>query len=348
MSSIQQVVTGDGEFDTAGVESYLASVGLARGSAAYTTVAIMGPQSSGKSTLLNTLFGTVFEELDAMTGRHQTTRGIWLARSQTISEPISLVMDLEGSDGRERGEDDTSFERQSALFALSNADVLLINMWAKDVGREAGSGKPLLKTILQVNLKLFGSQRLGAARASLPRTVLLFVFRDKTRTPLELLTQTWETDLQRIWDGVTKPAGLEDASLTDLFELKYAALSNYEDRPEEFQADCAALRRRFTPAASPAESLLRPHPEKLPGSALALSLATAWDTIRANRDLDLPAHRVMVATMRCEELAARQLEAFREADDWLALCAEAAEVGEAEEVEMEADAALPAPPAPST
>jgi hypothetical protein len=61
------------------------------------------------------------------------------------------VMDLEGSDGRERGEDDTSFERQSALFALAAADIMLINMWAKDVGRESGSGKPLLKTIFQVN-----------------------------------------------------------------------------------------------------------------------------------------------------------------------------------------------------
>ena len=53
---------------------------------------------------------------------------------------------------RERGEDDTSFERQSSLFALAVADVLLVNMWAKDVGREAGSGKPLLKTIFQVGL----------------------------------------------------------------------------------------------------------------------------------------------------------------------------------------------------
>lgn len=60
-------------------------------------------------------------------------------------------MDLEGSDGRERGEDDTSFERQSALFALSAADVLLVNMWAKDIGRESGAGKPLLKTIFQVS-----------------------------------------------------------------------------------------------------------------------------------------------------------------------------------------------------
>ncbi len=100
-------------------------------------------------------FGTRFEEMDALSGRHQTTHGIWLARSTKVAAPTTLVMDLEGSDGRERGEDDTSFERQSALFALAVADIVLVNMWAKDVGRESGAGKPLLKTIFQVNLKLF-------------------------------------------------------------------------------------------------------------------------------------------------------------------------------------------------
>lgn len=84
-----------------------------------------------------------------MSGRRQTTKGIWLANSQKIEDPSTLVLDLEGSDGRERGEDDNSFERQSSLFALAVADVLLVNMWAKDVGREAGAGKPLLKTIFQ-------------------------------------------------------------------------------------------------------------------------------------------------------------------------------------------------------
>jgi hypothetical protein len=51
-----------------------------------------------------------------------------------------------------RGEDDTNFERQSALFALSVADVLLVNIWCHDIGREHGSGKPLLKTIFQVRM----------------------------------------------------------------------------------------------------------------------------------------------------------------------------------------------------
>ncbi|KAL6126949.1 hypothetical protein ACLB2K_074994 [Fragaria x ananassa] len=38
-------------------------------------------------------------------------------------DPFTIAMDLEGSDGRERGQDDTTFEKQSALFALAIADI---------------------------------------------------------------------------------------------------------------------------------------------------------------------------------------------------------------------------------
>ncbi len=88
--------------------------------------------------------------MDAMVGRGQTTKGIWMSKSPKVTDTTLLVMDLEGSDGRERGEDDTNFERQSALFALAVADVLLINLWCHDIGREQGAGRPLLKTIFQV------------------------------------------------------------------------------------------------------------------------------------------------------------------------------------------------------
>ncbi len=73
-----------------------------------------------------------------------------MARCPKIDDPTTLVMDLEGTDGRERGEDDTNFERQVALFALAVADVLLVNIWCHDIGREQASGKPLMKTIFQV------------------------------------------------------------------------------------------------------------------------------------------------------------------------------------------------------
>eukprot|EP00958_Prasinococcus_capsulatus_P000755 scaffold53_cov362-Prasinococcus_capsulatus_cf.AAC.5 len=85
--------------------------------------------SAGKSTLMNQLFGTDFSVMDAMLGRSQTTQGVWLSYAGSLTPP-TLVCDLEGTDGRERGEDDTAFEKQSALFALATSDVLLINMCA--------------------------------------------------------------------------------------------------------------------------------------------------------------------------------------------------------------------------
>lgn len=84
-----------------------------------------------------------------------SSQGIWLARSPKVAELPTLVMDLEGNDGRERGEDNTNFERQIALFALATADVLLINIWCHDIGREQGAGKPLLRTIFQVGGSIF-------------------------------------------------------------------------------------------------------------------------------------------------------------------------------------------------
>jgi hypothetical protein len=109
-------------------------------------------------------FGTTFEMMNAEERRGQTTKGVWISKSPKIDAPATLVMDLEGSDSRERGEDDTNFERQSALFALAVADTLIINLWNSDIGREHGSGKPLMKTIMQVRAAGARSARGGRAR----------------------------------------------------------------------------------------------------------------------------------------------------------------------------------------
>ncbi len=54
-SQVLQVVSGDGQFNTAGVEQFVKETGVEGAGVGYTVVAIMGPQSSGKSTLLNNL-----------------------------------------------------------------------------------------------------------------------------------------------------------------------------------------------------------------------------------------------------------------------------------------------------
>ena len=40
------------------------------------------------------------------------------------------------------------------------------------------------------------------------------------------------------------------------------------------------------------DTFLRSSEEKLPGHALALSMAKVWEVVREHKDLNLPAHRV--------------------------------------------------------
>jgi hypothetical protein len=90
-----QLLTGEGVFNADEVGAFLTQPARHAWASRYRTVAIMGPQSSGKSTLLNQLFGTAFVEMDAMAGRSRTTQGVWLAQAKGAEDPPLLVLDLE-------------------------------------------------------------------------------------------------------------------------------------------------------------------------------------------------------------------------------------------------------------
>ncbi|ONK76557.1 uncharacterized protein A4U43_C03F29510 [Asparagus officinalis] len=302
-----QLIDGDGVFNVSGLDNFMKTVQLAECGLSYAVVAIMGPQSSGKSTLLNHLFRTNFREMDAFRGRSQTTKGIWLARCVDI-EPCTIVMDLEGSDGRERGEDDTAFEKQSALFALAVSDIVLINMWCHDIGREQAANKPLLKTVFQVMMRLFSPRK----------TTLLFVIRDKTRTPLENLEPILREDIQKIWDSVPKPQAHKETPLSEFFNVEVVALSSYEEKEEQFKEQVASLRQRFFHSIAPG-GLAGDRRGVVPASGFSFSSQQIWKVIKENKDLDLPAHKVMVATVRCEEIANEKYASFCADEDWCQL-----------------------------
>ncbi|XP_072995520.1 protein ROOT HAIR DEFECTIVE 3-like [Typha latifolia] len=299
-----QLIDGDGVFNVAGIEDFMKAVKLAECGLSYAVVSIMGPQSSGKSTLLNHLFGTNFREMDAFRGRSQTTKGIWLAKCNGI-DPCTLVMDLEGTDGRERGEDDTAFEKQSALFALAVSDIVLINMWCHDIGREQAANKPLLKTVFQVMMRLFSPRK----------TTLLFVIRDKTKTPLENLEPVLREDIQKIWNGVPKPEAHKETPLSEFFNVDVVALSSYEEKEELFKEQVASLRQRFFHSIAPG-GLAGDRRGVVPAAGFSFSGQQIWKIIKENKDLDLPAHKVMVATVRCEEIANEKFANLSADEDW--------------------------------
>ena len=78
--------------------------------------------------MMNLLFGTEFQVLDSTKGRHQMTKGVWFSPDH---EKKVCILDIEGTDSRERGEDKTVFEQTTSLFALAIADLLIVNMWTK-------------------------------------------------------------------------------------------------------------------------------------------------------------------------------------------------------------------------
>ena len=64
--------------------------------------------------------------MDRSKGRVQTTQGIWIS----LLPSKYIILDCEGTDSKERGDDRHKFEHCSSLFALAVADVLIINMWS--------------------------------------------------------------------------------------------------------------------------------------------------------------------------------------------------------------------------
>uniref|UniRef100_A0A0D9Y179 Protein ROOT HAIR DEFECTIVE 3 homolog n=1 Tax=Leersia perrieri TaxID=77586 RepID=A0A0D9Y179_9ORYZ len=302
-----QLIDGEGEFAGESAERFMASAGVAVCGLSYAVVSIMGPQSSGKSTLLNQFFGTNFREMDAFRGRSQTTKGIWIARCVGV-EPCTVVLDLEGTDGRERGEDDTAFEKQSALFALAISDIVLINMWCHDIGREQAANKPLLKTVFQVMMRLFSPRK----------TTLLFVIRDKTRTPLEHLEPVLREDIQKIWNSVAKPEAHKDTPISEFFNVEVTALPSFEEKEEQFREQVQQLRQRFANSIAPG-GLAGDRRGVVPASGFLFSSQQIWKVIRENKDLDLPAHKVMVATVRCDEIANEKFSCLTSDAEWMDL-----------------------------
>ncbi|XP_020987830.1 protein ROOT HAIR DEFECTIVE 3 homolog 1 isoform X1 [Arachis duranensis] len=302
-----QLIDGDGKFHVADAENFVKEMELDKCGQSYAVVSIMGPQSSGKSTLLNSLFDTDFKEMNADDGRSRTTKGIWIARCAGI-EPCTLVLDLEGTDGVEHGEeDDTSFESQSALFALAVSDIVLINMWCHDIGRHNAANRPLLKTIFQVKMKLFTPRKI----------TLLFVIRDKTRTPFERLKELLLTDIEKIWESFTKskPDSDNEAALSEFFSVEVVALSSYEHKEEQFKSEVVGLRQQICHSIVQDE-LARDLYGVVHASDFAYSSQEIWEKIKADKDLHLPSHKVMVATVRCEKIAREKYENLAAKEEW--------------------------------
>ncbi|EME85819.1 uncharacterized protein MYCFIDRAFT_59614 [Pseudocercospora fijiensis CIRAD86] len=312
-----QIIDEDKTFNP-NLPQYLQVQNVTKAGFNYHLISVFGSQSTGKSTLLNYLFGTRFGVMNEQE-RRQTTKGIWMSKNKKEQSNMAaniLVMDVEGTDGRERGEDQ-DFERKSALFALATSEVLIVNIWEHQVGLYQGANMGLLKTVFEVNLQLF----LKGAK-SVPRSLLFFVIRDHLgHTPLENLKNTLLQDLSRIWQSLSKPQGLEKSRIEDYFDFAFVALPHKILMPEKFEQEVARLGTRFREGYKDPKRaglvddepvLLPEYHRRIPADGFPMYAQGIWEQIDSNKDLDLPTQQELLAQFRCDEISKEVLIPFDE------------------------------------
>lgn len=284
-----QLINDDGDF-TDMLPTYLAKHGLLDKGLNYSLMAVFGPQSSGKSTLLNALFNTQFTTMNMVHGRYQVTKGVCVSKAK--NEDL-LVLDLEGTDSKERGEENVSFEKKISLFALAISEVLLVNMWFQDIGRYNASNYALLKTVFELNLQLFQKNKTG-------KTLLLFTIRDHDdRTPMDALEDQLMKDIQNIWNSLIRPDEFKSSLVSDFFDFEFVGLPHKVYREKDFFEEVDKLRDRFVNPSNNKYLFQAKYKKNVPIDGFQFYASSIWETILKNKDLDLPTQKEMLAMYRC-------------------------------------------------
>lgn len=110
-----------------------------RGNSKLVVITILGPQSSGKSTLLNFLTGAKFH---VSAGRCTKGLNAMLLRTEFETSKEILILDSEGLFSIERN--DPKYDRRLAIFCFSVSNFLLINI--------KGELNTQVKEVLQVSV----------------------------------------------------------------------------------------------------------------------------------------------------------------------------------------------------
>ncbi|KAG2221476.1 hypothetical protein INT45_005017 [Circinella minor] len=280
----------------------------------YHVVSIFGSQSTGKSTLLNTLFETSFDVMDAAQGRSQTTRGIWMSCAKQA--PI-ILMDIEGSDGAERGEDQ-DFERKAALFALTTSEVVIFNLYENQVNLYAGGNMSMLKTVIQVNLELFQNQK-GAPQQ---KTLILIAIRDYSgQTPIEKLQKNLQDSFDTIWKELTKTTTTTiTTTIHDFFDFMFIGLPHGIFFTEQFAKEADNLRQRFINQTNSDYVFQPEYHKQIPIDAYHKYVSDIWTQICMNKSLDLPTQQELLSGFRCDEISNDVLKRFEKRIDFLKTC----------------------------
>ena len=216
----------------------------------YVTMSIIGAQGTGKSTLINTIFGTEF----ATKKRNSVGRTTLGANISIIeeSENTFVVIDSEGIGWEERlkdceGDKDKQhvFDTQLTAFILSAVDVLLINIKADQIGQAEAGWSALVRDIMEINKKFIRlpitERRLFyiLLETSMKMSTTKIHWRIKLRIPLKNLKRNKDTE-DHTSESIEEVESLQNAN--DTHNIKFEFIPHFTYCKEEFKNSSKSIK----------------------------------------------------------------------------------------------------------
>eukprot|EP01057_Protomagalhaensia_wolfi_P000010 Protomagalhaensia_wolfi_Nauph_80__9@NODE_1007_length_1815_cov_185_159347_g427_i2_p2_GENE_NODE_1007_length_1815_cov_185_159347_g427_i2NODE_1007_length_1815_cov_185_159347_g427_i2_p2_ORF_typecomplete_len219_score39_11RHD3/PF05879_12/3_5e29GBP/PF02263_19/0_0052_NODE_1007_length_1815_cov_185_159347_g427_i211581778 len=203
----------------------------------------------------------------------------------------TIIVDVEGTDSPQRKNRQT-IENQTTCFSLAIADTLLINITFSDVTRHEGSGGTLWQNVFSVILSLFMSKAKCHTRTALVVVIRNYPGADECDwMDSNGVAKQMVTKLESFWSQHEKPREVLNAKFADYFDLHTFFLPSL-NLQREFRDGVQKLKKKLTS--------LKPktYSRKQPADGFASYAGGVWNQIRANKELDLPTMRVMIASRR--------------------------------------------------
>ena len=231
--------------------------------------------------------------MDSSVCRGQTTKGIWIAADYRSKV---FIIDCEGTDSKSRTEEDRGrFEHSSSLFSLAMSDILIINMWTKDVGRYTASNYGVLKIVFQMNLKLFEQKT--------AKKIIIFLRDfDETRNRKDKIEKLILEDIHKIWKDIKIPDKYKGKEPENFFSFEFITLPHLIFKKEDFDKEIENLRKRLDKNDKNYFFSNLSSIKNVPADGLKQYVSQIWKDILSDKDLDIPSQREMLANYRCTEI----------------------------------------------
>ncbi len=241
-----------------------------------------GSKGSGKSALLNKIFDTDFGVGRSLGPAARPQGGVALCAAQ---EGGLLCVDY---DAVGTGSEEAATNGKILALTTKLADVILLNLWSSDVGRNVPYNTLALQAIFQEQLQAEGS----------PKTLLVVTVHDHDtqggqddRTREAILE-----DLEAVWAGVPKAEDKTDAELGEFFDVEVAFLPHPRYRAEEYEGAVEDLRNRFLDL----DLLSARYSKRVDRDTLPAQVAALWNEIKARDFVVLPSRGELLATHQIE------------------------------------------------